>query len=133
MLPHTGDFLLVGNLPPTCEGIRTDIAEELLGIDNILHVAALTQPPTKQYNNVKTCSVFSEDYMACQKRRSTVLKWSKNFLHQNEHHPIRIFLKPAVGVFSSPASFQSKKAKSQCQLCTYCLQLMQIKPVISFG
>lgn len=46
MLPHTGDFLLVGNLPPTCEGIRTDIAEELLGIDNILHVAALTQPPT---------------------------------------------------------------------------------------
>lgn len=111
MLPHTGDFLLVGNLPPTCEGIRTDRAEELLGIDNILHAGALTQPPTKQYNNVKTCSVFSEDYMACQKRRSTALKWSKNFLHQNEHHPIRIFLKPAVGVFFLSCLISVKKGK----------------------
>lgn len=104
MIPHTGDFLLVGNLPPTSEGKRIHRAEGLLGVDNILHFAALTQPPVVLWflhfnNNLRTCCVFSEDDMACQKRRSTLLKWSKNFLQQNEHHPVRIFLKSAVAVF----------------------------------
>lgn len=74
MLPYTGDFLLVGNLPPTCEGTRIDTTEGLLGIDNRLQVAALTQPPTKQYYGFYTSVTISRHAVSSQKMIQHVKK-----------------------------------------------------------
>lgn len=59
--------MLVGNLPPTSESIRIDIAEGLLGTDNKLHVAALTQSPGKQYYGFYTSVTTSRNAVSSQK------------------------------------------------------------------
>lgn len=66
-------FLLLGKLPPTCEGIRIYTAEKLLDIANVLHIAALLQLPVMQYfssymSTLISKHIVSSQKIVCQKR-----------------------------------------------------------------
>lgn len=84
MLPHMVAFLLMGKTPPACEGIRIYIAKKLLRIANVLHIAALTQPPVKQYYSFYTSISISRHIESSQKMICHVKKEVKSTVLQVE-------------------------------------------------
>lgn len=107
MLPHMVAFLLMGKIPPTCEGIRIIHSWEVIRHCQCITQCCSNSTPSKEvlyllYLNIiyKTCCGFSKDNMTSKKKSNQLsFKWGKNFLQQNEHHPIRIFRMSTRRVF----------------------------------
>lgn len=97
-------FLTSGKLPPTYEGIKIFRADKLLGIANILHIAAISQCYIFYILGPISRHAVSSERMIWQVRKEVKInclkKQSKKTLQQNEHHPIRISLKSSE--FSFP-------------------------------